>query len=115
MYQYQLRACNPEGCSPGVVTDLRTTAQIRGAYTRTSGESATISWTLTPSEGATRVEIRRRTLVGEAYGPMEDLGQVPASPASFTDSGLSPGAQYRYHIRGCQGSVCTEWENGRSI
>lgn len=69
-----------------------------------SGSSIQLLWSDT-TPGETRFELSKQ-IVGS---PSPTIITVGANTTSYTDSGLSPGANIDYRIRACDGLGCSDW------
>jgi hypothetical protein len=115
LYFYRVQACNASGCSaysaeasattdsdgpltPGVVVGVSASA--------TSSTQITVSWTY-GSDVITHFELQRAP--GSNPDAFQTLATVGALARSFGDTGLSPATTYRYRLRACNLTLCSDW------
>lgn len=111
-YHYRVRACNPGGCSEPSASSAGTTSAVAppppvipaapGAPVvgDATTSSLTVSWTAVI--GATDYQLERAPGTG---GPFVEIAQPSVSP--YANLGLSAGTTYRYRLRACNVSGCS--------
>ncbi|HEU4882146.1 MAG TPA: S8 family serine peptidase [Longimicrobium sp.] len=112
-YRYQLRACNPAGCSPWATSAILVMPTIPAAPpvisgTPLSASSIRVQWTDGSSNETSfpleRAPVSAAGVVG-TFGPVATLAP---NQVQFTNTGLAVGS-YRYRIRACNAAGCSAW------
>ncbi len=113
-YRYQVRACNPAGCSawaPSNVVAVPTVPAAPTAITGTvlSGTSIRVQWTDgSPNEASFTVSRAAVSSTG-VVGEYADVATLAPDQVQFTDGGLMPGGRYKYRVLACNLAGCSAW------
>lgn len=110
-YTYRVRSCNAEGCSAftsGATATTHLPAPSGLGATPVSATAIDLSWTDNSiTETGFRIERRQ----GGA-GPFTAVANLGADITSYSDTGLTPGTLYQYHVRACRAeNDCSDTSN----
>jgi serine protease len=111
-YRYQVRACNPAGCSAVAATPNITAPTIPPPPTNVaaalaSGTGVQVTWT-DASNNETSFTVARRMMNPDgSMGTAQTLGRPAAGSVSFVDGTVAAGQTYRYFVRACNAAGCS--------
>jgi hypothetical protein len=71
-------------------------------------DSIKLNWT-DPTPGETRFELSYKLASNTA--PPAPVVTLPANTTTFTHTGVAPGTQLDYNVRGCDANGCSDWSN----
>ena len=111
-YAYRIRACNSSGCSAWSSTLEVTTPPVAPTNLRTTSVSASsigLAWN-DASDTEQEFELQRST--GATF---IEIATPSTNATTYTDGGLSASAEYRYRIRACNDSGCSDWSNTLTV
>jgi hypothetical protein len=118
-YRYQLRACNPAGCSPWATTPILTMPTAPAAppvvsATPLAANTIRVQWTDGSSNETSfaleRAPVSATGTVG-AYGPVATLAP---NQVLFNNAGVAVGT-YRYRVRACNAAGCSAWATTANV
>jgi serine protease len=112
-YRYQLRACNPVGCSPWitsatVVMPTMPTAPAGITGTTLSMSSLRVQWADSSSNETFFTLQRAPVSGGGSVGTFALVATLAPNQVQFTNNGMTVGT-YRYRIRACNAAGCSGW------
>jgi fibronectin type 3 domain-containing protein len=102
-YQYRVRACSPNACSPYSNEATATTpaappavpaAPTNLSATATAPDRINVSWSA-PAGTVTEYRLERRTGAGD----YTEIAQLTGTQTSYSDTGLQPSTTYSYRVR----------------
>ncbi|MCX6544633.1 MAG: fibronectin type III domain-containing protein [Acidobacteria bacterium] len=112
-YTYRVRAYNSDGDSAYSNTATATTSQSSGAPAAPSSLQAV-------ANGKGKIKLTwvdnsgdETSFVVERLSPLKDV-PVGSNVTSYTDSGLTTGTTYSYHVKACKNIECSAWSNTAS-
>ncbi|HEX8208782.1 MAG TPA: S8 family serine peptidase [Longimicrobium sp.] len=111
-YRYQVRACNPAGCSAVAATPNVTAPTIPPPPTNvaalaTSGTGVQVTWTDASTNETSFTVARRMMNPDGSLGTSQTLGRLAAGAVSFADGTVTAGQTYRYFVRACNVAGCS--------
>ena len=104
-YEYELEACNDNGCSDRSAAVSATTAPERPETPTVAAQSegaVSISWSAVA--GATHYKLYRSAMSG---GSFDQIGGDIAATDYLDDSGLAANTSYDYQLAACNGNGCS--------
>jgi hypothetical protein len=122
-YRYRIRACNGDGCSAWVLSNVITTpAEPSGppaaptdvSTTAVSSTRADVLWT-DASTNETHFQIQRRTRVDGTWSSWAAAGVAGSNSTTFPDEGLAPETTYRHRVRACNDDGCSSWVTSNTV
>jgi predicted phage tail protein len=118
-YRYQLRACNPLGCSPWTTSNVLTMPTVPAAPTAISGtplsaSSLRVQWT-DGSSNESSFALERAPVSGTgSVGAYALVATLAPNQVQFTNNGMATGT-YRYRIRACNAAGCSPWATSGNL
>jgi subtilisin family serine protease len=112
-YRYQLRACNPAGCSDWATSNIVTLPTLPAAPTTVGGTvlaggGIRVNWTDGSSNETSFTVARAPVSATGVVGTFADIATVAPNQVLFNNTGLAVGA-YRYRVRACNTAGCSAW------
>ena len=103
-YEYRVRSCNADGCSPWATSAaILTPPAVPGSLTVSLTEDRHIQATWTDVSGAVHFQLQRST--GEASETWQTL--LEQASLAYDDPGGEPGNFYRYRVAACNATGCS--------
>jgi subtilisin family serine protease len=117
-YRYQLRACNPAGCSAWAVSAILVMPTVPATPTGVvaapiSAGSIRVQW-VDGSSNESSFALERARATGGVLGAYAPVATVAPNQVQFTNSGLAAGI-YRYRIRACGAAGCSVWASTANV
>ena len=114
-YEFRIRACNANGCSPFSSSASATTRAIAApsglaATTVGAGTAIELEWT-DNADDETRYEVQRDAGGGLGFAALETLG---TDAESHTDDAVAPDGSYTYRVRACNAGGCSSFSGTAS-
>jgi hypothetical protein len=115
-YQYRVRACSPNACSPysneasattPAATPLVPAVPTGLSATGTSASTIGLTWSHGGVPAATSFEIQRAP--ASAPSSFETVGTMDGEARAWTDAGLPASTTFHYRVRACIGDACSDW------
>jgi hypothetical protein len=112
-YRYQLRACNPVGCSAWATSNIVLMPTVPSAPTAISGtqlnaNTLRVQWTDASTNEASFTLERAPVSSGGVVGAFGLVANVAPNQVQFINAGLVVGT-YQYRIRACNPAGCSAW------
>jgi titin len=113
-YRYRIRACNPSGCSGWatlyITTPVPPLPGVPADFAGVPGEAGDVVLTWTDGASESRYELQRAPAPeGGSVGSTTKLPNQPAGTTTYTDAGAQPDTRYRYRIRACNTTGCSDY------
>ncbi|HEX2208086.1 MAG TPA: S8 family serine peptidase [Longimicrobium sp.] len=118
-YRYQLRACNPSGCSALATSNIVVMPSVPPAppaiaATALAGRSIRVQWTDAATNERSVTLQRAPVSSGGFVGNFALVASLAPNTVAYTNTGLSVGT-YQYRVRACNQAGCSAWTTSGNV